>query len=64
MPDGKTICEVILRYDEPTLYGCHINPQTELEFWDNVYKWRIGDDPRYLRLRERLEALILSPENE
>ena len=64
MPDGKTTCEVVLSYDEPTLYGCHINPQTELEFWDNVYKWRIGDDPRYLRLRERLEALILSPENE
>lgn len=61
MPDGKTICEVVLRYDEPTLYGCHINPQTELEFWDNVYTYRIGDDPRYAELRERLAALIISP---
>ncbi len=63
-PDGKTTCEVVLGYDEPTLYGCRINPQTELEFWDSVYKHRIGDDPRYLRLRERMEALIISPENE
>ena len=31
--------------------------------WDSIYKWRIGDDPRYIKLRERLSALLRSPDD-
>lgn len=58
MPNGTITREVILEYEGLTSYRYHINPQTELEFWDHVYKWRIGDDSRYIKLRERISALI------
>ena len=59
--NGKKYTELKLTYKILRSYSEPVSPRFELEFCDNIYKHRIGDDPRYLRLRERMEALIRTP---
>lgn len=57
--NGRKYTELCLNYKIIRFIGEPVSPRFELEFFDSIYKHRIGDDPRYEKLRERLTALIL-----